>query len=96
MLKKVIQVRPNRDYTVHVYLEDGHIKLFDMKPFLNKGVFKQISNLDSFVNLCTVMNGTLSWDLSGVFDPTHCIDITAKTIYNSGISESDPLEHDSA
>ena len=97
MLKKVIQSKPNPDFTVHVYFADGKIKLFDMKPFLNKGVFQKISDVDSFLNKCTVMNGTLAWDLSGKFDPTNCIDIDPETIYSTGQDVAvDPLEQESA
>lgn len=96
MLKKVIQVKPNSDFTVHVYFDDGHIKLFDMKPFLSKGVFKKISDIDSFLKMCTVMNGTLAWDLSGKFDPTNCIDIDPETIYSTGVSSADPLKQETA
>jgi Protein of unknown function (DUF2442) len=61
MLKKVIQVKPNSDFTVYLYFNDGKIKLYDMKPHLNNdnGIFKQISDIDSFMNKSTVMNGTL-------------------------------------
>lgn len=92
MLKKIIQVRPNSDFTVHIYFADGHIRLFDMKPFLTKGIFQKISDLDSFLNKCTVMNGTLAWDLSGKFDESNCIDIDPETIYSDGIIVDDPLE----
>ena len=96
MLKKVVQVRPNSDFTVHVYFEDGHIKLFDMTPYLNKGVFQQISDLDSFLKKCTVINGTLAWDLSGKFDSSQCLDMDSETIYADGKSVSDPLEQKTA
>ena len=97
MLKKVIQVKPNSDFTVYVYFNDGKIKLYDMKPFLNKGVFIQILDVDSFLNKCTVMNGTLAWDISGKFDPTNCIDIDPETIYLTAAEVvSDPLERESA
>jgi len=97
MLKKVIQVKPNSDFTVHIYFTDGKIKLYDMKPFLNKGVFVQISDADNFLNKCTVMNGTLAWDLSGKFDPTNCIDIDPETVYLNGLDVAlDPLEQESA
>jgi Protein of unknown function (DUF2442) len=97
MLKKVIQVKPNSNFTVYIYFSDGKIKLFDMKLFLNKGVFSQISDLDSFLNKCTVMNGTLAWDLSGKFDPTNCIDIDPETIYSMAEDvASNPLDQESA
>lgn len=97
MLKKVIQVKPNSDFTVHIYFNDGKIKLYDMKPFLNKGVFVQISDIDNFLNKCTVMNGTLSWDLSGKFDSTNCIDMDPESIYITATDVAvDPLEQESA
>jgi Protein of unknown function (DUF2442) len=97
MLKKVIQVRPNSDFTVHVYFNDGKIKLYDMKPFLIRGVFLKISDINDFLNKCTVMNGTLAWDLSGKFDPNQCIDMDPESIYlNSSDVLIDPLEQESA
>ncbi len=91
MLKKIIQVIPTYDFKVYCYFSDDKIKLFDVTPFLNKGVFSQISNSLDFVNKCCVMNGTLSWDLSGKFDPTNCLDIDPETIYISAIDVADPI-----
>ncbi len=97
MLKRVIQVKPNFDFTVYIYFNDGKIKLYDMKPFLNKGVFVQISDVDNFLNKCTVMNGTLAWDLSGKFDPTNCIDMDPESIYMTAVDVAvDPLGQESA
>ena len=97
MLKKVIQVMPNSDFTVYIYFSDGKIKLYDMKPFLNKDIFVQISDVDDFLNKCTVMNGTLAWDLSGKFDPTNCIDMDPESIYTTAVDVAvDPLEKESA
>ena len=97
MLKRVIQVKPNFDFTVYIYFNDGKIKLYDMKSFLNNGVFVQISDIDNFLNKCTVMNGTLAWDLSGKFDPTNCIDMDPESIYMTAMDVAvDPLEQESA
>ena len=91
MLAKVVQVIANPDFTVHVYFYDGKVKLFDVKPFLNQGVFKKISDMDIFVEKCTVMNGTLAWDIAGGFNGVECIDIDPETIYSSGKDVADPL-----
>jgi len=97
MLKKIIQVRPNSDFTVYVYFGDGKIKLYDVKPLIGKGVFAQISDVEHFLNKCTVMNGTLAWDISGKFDQQTCIDIDPETIYLNGADVSvDPIERESA
>jgi hypothetical protein len=92
MVPKVVQVKPTSDFKVFVYFDDGKIKLFDMNPFLNKGVFQQISNATDFIDKCTVMNGALAWDLSGRFDPANCLDIDPVTIYRDGVSVEDPLK----
>jgi len=91
MIKKVIQVYPQEDFTVYVYFEDGKIKLFDMNPLLGKGVFKKISDIKDFINKCTVLNNTLAWDIDGNYDPYHCIDIDPVQIYEKAKETSDPL-----
>ena len=91
---EVIQVIPREDFTVYVYFDNGHIRLYDMKEAIQKGgVFKKISQAHVFIEKCTVMNGTLAWDISGVFDATKCIDIDPETIYLKGqVITEDPLE----
>ena len=96
MLAKVVQVKPNLDFTVHVYFYDGKVKLFDVKPFLHQGVFKKISELSIFLEKCTVMNGTLAWDIAGGFNEFECIDIDPETIYKTGKDVADPLAKDIA
>ena len=91
MLYNVIKVFPQKDFTVYVYFDDGKIKLFDMNPFMGKGVFKKISDVDSFITKCTVMNNTLAWDIAGNFDPYKCIDIDPVQIYKTGKDVQDPL-----
>lgn len=44
-----------------------------------------------FVDTCTVMNGTLAWDLDGNRDPYSCIDLDPETIYEKGVEVVDPL-----
>ncbi len=93
MIRTVIQVLPKDDFKVYVYFNDGKIKLFNMSHLIGKGVFKKISNLNDFIEKCTVLNGTLAWDLDGKFDGINCIDIAPETIYDEGQEVSDPLEN---
>jgi hypothetical protein len=90
-MKTVIQVLPRKDFKVYVYFDDGKIKLYDMAPLLGKGVFQKISNLDDFMEKCTVLNGTLAWDVGGNFDIYNCIDIDPESIYEDGQDVGDPL-----
>ena len=97
MIKQVTQVKPTKDYKVYVYFCDGKIKLFDMKKILDRGgVFSQIYSIEVFLNKCTVMNGTLAWDIAGNFDEANCLDIDPETIYKNGKEVSDPLDVDAA
>ncbi|MDZ7792954.1 MAG: DUF2442 domain-containing protein [Spirochaetia bacterium] len=87
----VVQVLPQKDFTVFVYFSDGIIKKYDVSPLLGKGVFSRISNIDDFQNKCTVLNNTLAWDLSGNYDPYDCIDIDPENIYENSETVADPL-----
>jgi len=45
---KVIKVSANNDYTLSVELSDGRSGKFDVKPYLDKGVFKQLKDKNYF------------------------------------------------
>ena len=96
MIRTVIQVLPKDDFKVYVYFDDGKIKLFDMAHLIGQGVFQKISHLNDFIEKCTVLNGTLAWDLDGKFDGYNCIDIAPETIYEKGQDVSDPLGNSAA
>ena len=78
----IIQVVPHENYTVSVFFCDGKTVLYDVKPKLNQGIFKLLNDLSFFMDNCTIMNGTLAWDLSGCRDETNCIDIDPDTLYS--------------
>ena len=40
-----------------------------------------IRDINAFKEACTVMNGTLAWDISGNRDESSCIDIDPFTVY---------------
>jgi len=89
---KIYQVAPTKDYKVCVYYDNGEIKLYDCNWILSKsGVFEQIKEIDAFMELCTVMNGTLAWDISGKRDPYTCIDICPDSVYADSIKHNKDL-----
>ncbi|MBF0544746.1 MAG: DUF2442 domain-containing protein [Candidatus Riflebacteria bacterium] len=45
---KVIKVSANNDYTLFVELSDGRSGIFDVKPYLEKGVFKHLKDINYF------------------------------------------------
>ena len=82
MFPEVVQVKPNKDYTVNVYFSDGKIVCYDVKPKLEKSIFKKLQDIDVFINTCTILNDTLAWDIGGNRDESNCIDIDPYTLYS--------------
>lgn len=83
---KLYQVIPQDDYTVVLFYDNGEIKLYDCGWIQSEsGVFEQIKDINRFKGLCTVMNGTLAWDISKKRDPYSCIDICPDTVYQESI-----------
>ncbi len=78
----VVQVVPFEDYTIDIYFDNGKIVLYDIKPFLEEGIFHKLKDINIFMNTCTVLNGTLAWDLTGERDESKCIDIDPETLYS--------------
>ena len=78
---EVVQVVPFPDHTVSVYFSDGKIVSYDVRPLLDKGMFRALRDMDVFIKRCVIMNDTLAWDIAGNGDPTACIDIDPETLY---------------
>ena len=85
MSPKVSRVIPYEDYTVSVFFEDGKTVCYDVSPMLSKGVFRILKDKSVFLSRCTVLNGTLAWDLSGDGDVSKCIDIDPESLYSKAI-----------
>ena len=81
MFYDIVQVIPNEDYTVYVYFEDGKIVCYDAKTLLKKKVFEPLKDIEFFMNACTILNGTLVWDVTGTRDCTKCLDIDPEMLY---------------
>ena len=77
----VVPVVPFEDYTVDVYFDDGKIVRYDVTPFLEEGIFRKLKDLQVFINACTILNGTLAWDIAGNRNEQECIDIDPETLH---------------
>ena len=56
----VKQVRPLEDYQLEVIFENGEQRLFNMKPYLQKGVFVRLQNRAVF-RAARVVAGSVEW-----------------------------------
>lgn len=61
MSPDVVKVVSNDDYTLTITFENEEVKKFDVKPYLNKGIFKELQNLVYFKTV-KVIGGTVSWN----------------------------------
>lgn len=80
LFPEVLQAVAGDNFTVYAYMNDGTVRLLDMKPLIERGnLFEKLRNRDFFESV-TVMNNTVAWDLSGIRDPYNCIDIDPFTV----------------
>ena len=77
----VVQVIPLDNYHVQVFFDDGKIVEYDATEDLKTEILKELKDIDKFKDACTVMNGTLAWDISGQRDMSNCVDIDPFTLY---------------
>jgi hypothetical protein len=90
VINQVIQVLPTKDYKVYVYFADGKIKLFDASSLVEKGIFRKLKDIELFMKSCTVINGTLGWDISGNHDANECLDLDPENLYINSIDVAEP------
>jgi hypothetical protein len=60
MNPRVKDVTPNRDYTVTLTFTNDEVKVFDMKPYLDIGIFKELKDLQLF-NSVKPFLGSIQW-----------------------------------
>jgi hypothetical protein len=59
---KILKITPNDDHTLSVELSNGKKGIFDINPYLEIGVFKQLKNINFFKQVYTIMNGVgIEW-----------------------------------
>jgi len=88
---QVLQVLPTDNFEVYAYLNDGSVRMYDVKPLLKKNtVFESLMDIQTFKNKLTVINDTIAWDMGGKRDPYKCIDIDPFSVYEKP-SVADPL-----
>lgn len=56
----VTKVRPLDDYRIYVELEDGRKGLFDLKPYLDHGVFRELRD-KAYFSQVDVFLGAVTW-----------------------------------
>ena len=60
---RAVAVVPNDDYTLTLTFTNGEVRVYDMKPWLDKGVFRELQNIGYFrcVHIDRAGFGTVEW-----------------------------------
>lgn len=53
-------VKPLPNYRIYVEIEDGRKGIFDLKPYLDRGVFRELRNVHYF-NQVDILFGAVTW-----------------------------------
>lgn len=73
-MNRIKEVQPLNDYKILVTFNNGEKRIKDMKPYLEKGVFKKLKD-ESFFKSVKLAYGTVSWGDN--------IDLCADSIYET-------------
>lgn len=67
-MKKVVNAKANNDFTLDLTFNDGSVRRFDTKPYLDKGIFTELKDLNYFKRF-TIAFGTIQWENEQDFAP---------------------------
>ncbi|MBI4646038.1 MAG: DUF2442 domain-containing protein [Bacteroidia bacterium] len=68
MNPRVKMVKPLSDYFGLLTFENGEVKTFDVKPYLNIGIFKELRDLTVFKSVVPLI-GSIQWVNGADFCP---------------------------
>ena len=59
-MHKVVAARANDDFSLDIKFDDGSVKRFDVRPYLEYGIFQELKDKDYFKRV-KVAFGTVQW-----------------------------------
>ena len=68
MYLSVKEVKPLDEYKLLLTFQNGEVKLFEMKPYLEKGIFRELKNISLFKS-ARVNFDTVEWENEADIDP---------------------------
>lgn len=81
MIPRVSAVEARPEYKLFVRFGNGESRLFDLGPYLNKGIFKELKN-ESYLKKVRIVSGGIEWP--------HEQDLSADTLYFRGMPVGKP------
>lgn len=75
-MESIIRVVPHDDFTLELWFDTGDHRLFNARPYLNKGIFVQLQNPQRFKQAYVALD-TVCWPGE--------IDIAPETLYDRSV-----------
>ena len=76
-MREIIKVEALENYKLILTFDNGETKIKDMKPYLDKGIFTKLKDINVFNNV-KIKYGTISWE--------NDIDMCADSLYETSES----------
>ena len=71
-MESVIRVVPREDYHLELEFDTGEVRMFDVRPYLDRGVFRKLNDLSLFAKAFVAFD-TVCWPGD--------LDIAPETLY---------------
>ena len=68
MNPRITSVKPQKDYQLLLQFDNGENRVFDVSPYLDKGIFKELQQLSMFYSVKAI-DGTVQWQNEADFCP---------------------------
>lgn len=75
-MESVIRVVPREDFSLELWFNTGDHRLFDARPYLNRGVFTQLQDISLFKQAFVALD-TVCWPGN--------LDIAPETLYDRSV-----------
>jgi Protein of unknown function (DUF2442) len=80
MSPKVTKVEALSDFTLRLFFNNGEVKRFDVRPYLDKGIFIELQDIHYFQRIKPFFGG-VQW--------LHEQDLSADTLYLGSVVDTD-------
>lgn len=68
MTPRVVSVKPNPDYSLTLVFSNGEVRVFDVKPYLEFGIFRELTDKSLFNSVMPFL-GSIQWQNGQDFCP---------------------------
>ncbi len=79
MYLAVVKVKPLNDYKLELTFENDEIRIFDMKPYLEKGIYKELKDESKFKSV-KVSFDSIEWCNQADIDPEFLYEESVKYV----------------